>query len=202
MRKKLPANYSPWQRQAYQRDYMLENIKKVLPNDYIFFSDPDEIPNPKILKKFKLIKKYAIFLQKHYVYKFNIFNKYDTPWSGTRVCKYKNLKSIDYMRQKILIKNLRKWWRPDKEKSIQVINNGGWHFNNFFSPKEISIKLKTFAHQEFANEKFSNENTIRKKILQLQDLFGRGHKYKLVSLNKSFPEFIKKNHKLIKSFLA
>ena len=47
------------------------------------------------------------------------------------------------MRQKILIKNLRKWWRPDKEKSIQIVNNGGWHFNNLFSPKEISIKLKT-----------------------------------------------------------
>ena len=47
------------------------------------------------------------------------------------------------MRQKILIKNLRKWWRPDKEKSIQVINNGGWHFNNFFSPKSnFKINLK------------------------------------------------------------
>ena len=28
------------------------------------------------------------------------FNKYETPWEGTRVCKKKNLKSIDYMRQK------------------------------------------------------------------------------------------------------
>ena len=106
------------------------------------------------------------------------------------------------MRQKVLIKNLRKWWRPDKEKKIQVVNNGGWHFNNLFSPKEISIKLKTFAHQEFANEKFSNENVIRKKISQLQDLFDRGQKYKVVSLNNTFPEFIQKNYKLIKFFLA
>ena len=68
------------------------------------------------------------------------------------------------MRQKILIKNLHKWWRPDKEKSIQIINNGGWHFNNLFSPKEISIKLKTFAHQEFSNEKFCNISIIKKKI--------------------------------------
>lgn len=84
----------------------------------IFFSDSDEIPNPKVLENFNLEKKYGIFLQDHFVYKFNIFNKYDTPWSGTRVCKYKNLKSIDFMRQGVLIKNINKWWRPDKEKNI------------------------------------------------------------------------------------
>ena len=199
---KLPISYSPWQRQAYQRDFMLKKIKKALPNDYIFFSDPDEIPDPKVLKNFTLIKKYAIFLQKHYVYKFNIFNKYDSPWSGTRVCKYKNLKSIEYMRQKVLIKNIKKWWRPDKEKNIQVVNDSGWHFNNLFSPKEISIKLKTFAHQEFAIKKFSNVSTIRKKISKLEDLFDRNQKFEIVSLNSTFPKFIQKNKILFKKFLA
>ena len=199
---KLPSSYSPWERQAYQRDYMLKNINKAQPQDYIFFSDPDEIPNPKILKNFILKKKYAIFLQKHYIYKFNIFNKYDTPWSGTRVCKYKDLKSIDYMRQKILIKNLRKWWRPDKEKSIQIVNNGGWHFNNLFSPKEISIKLKTFAHQEFAIDDFSNPKIIQSKIKKLEDLFARKHKFKVVSIDESFPKFIKMNQNLFKKFIA
>jgi beta-1,4-mannosyl-glycoprotein beta-1,4-N-acetylglucosaminyltransferase len=202
MHDKLPSYFTPWQRQAYQRDFMLRNITIALPDDYIFFSDPDEIPNPAILKKFKLTKKYGIFLQKHYVYKFNIYNKYDTPWSGTRVCSYKNLKSIEYMRQKILIKNLHKWWRPDKEKSIQIINNGGWHFNNLFSPKEISIKLKTFAHQEFSNEKFCNISIIKKKIAKLQDVFNKGHKYKVISLNNTFPKFIQKNKKLLRFYLA
>jgi len=138
----------------------------------------------------------------HYVYKFNIFNKYDTPWSGTRVCKYKNLKSIEYMRQKVLIKNIKKWWRPDKEKNIQVVNNGGWHFNNLFSPKEISIKLKTFAHQEFAIKKFSNESTIRKKISELKDLFDRNQKFEIVPLDNTYPKFIQKNKKIFKKFLA
>ena len=40
-------------------------------------------------------------MQKCFNYKFNLFNKYESPWEGTRVCKKKNLKSIDYMRQKI-----------------------------------------------------------------------------------------------------
>lgn len=202
MLNKLPSNFTPWQRQAYQRDYILKNLKIALPDDYIFFSDPDEIPNPKTLKKFKLQKKYAIFLQKHFIYKFNIFNKYDTPWSGTRVSMYKDLKSIDFMRQKVLIKNLHKWWRPDKEKSIQIVEDGGWHFNNLFSPKEISIKLKTFAHQEFSLNKFSNPSIIKNKIQRLEDLFGRNQKFKIVSLDYSFPKFILKNKKKFKKFIA
>ena len=41
------------------------------------------------------------FFQNCFNYKFNLFNKYESPWEGTRVCRKKNLKSIDFMRQKI-----------------------------------------------------------------------------------------------------
>ena len=67
----------------------------------------------------------GIFLQKNFNYKFNLYNEYESPWEGTRVSKKKNLKSIDDLRQKILIKNLKyPFWRIDKEKSIQIINWG------------------------------------------------------------------------------
>ena len=36
---------------------MLSKIPNAKPDDYIMFSDPDEIPNPKILKNFNLKKK-------------------------------------------------------------------------------------------------------------------------------------------------
>lgn len=190
-----------WQRQAYQRDYMLSNIFYASPNDYIMFSDPDEIPNPVMLKNFDLKKKYAIFMQNHYVYKFNIQNPYEDPWQGTRVCKFKNLKSIDYMRQNISLKNLKKWWRFDKEKSVEIILNGGWHFNNIFSPKELSIKLKTFAHEEFHDDKYFNINIIKKRISQKEDLYGRKQIFNTVMLDKTFPEYILKNKKKFFKFI-
>jgi beta-1,4-mannosyl-glycoprotein beta-1,4-N-acetylglucosaminyltransferase len=119
----FPENYNSWERQAHQREYIITSLKNFNKNDYIMFSDPDEIPNPKMLKDFILEKKYGIFLQKHFVYKFNIFNHYSTPWEGTRICKLKDLQSIDFMRQKVLLKNLHKWWRPDKERNIQIIKD-------------------------------------------------------------------------------
>ena len=192
----FPNTSDPWKAQAYQREYMLENLNEANPNDYIFFSDPDEIPKPEILVNFELKKKYGIFLQDCFNYKFNLFNPFESPWEGTRVAKKKNLKSIDFMRQKVKIKNLKySFFRFDKEKDIQLFDEGGWHFNNILSPNEISIKLKTFAHTEFSGEKFTNEETIRSKILKRIDLFDRGHQYIGVELDKSFPDFIVINKK-------
>ena len=190
----FPRNTNPWENQAIQREYLLNCTDFADKDDYIFFSDPDEIPRPEILKNFELKKKYGIFLQKCFNFKFNLFNPYETPWEGTRVAKKKNLRSIDFMRQKIKSKNLKyKFFRFDIEKSIELFDNAGWHFNNILSPAEISNKLKSFAHTEFSNENFSKEEIIKSKINNHIDLFERGHKYIKVNLDNSFPEFITKN---------
>jgi len=195
-------NNTPWENQAKQRDFILKNLSFVEDNDYIFFSDPDEIPNPDLISNFNLSKKYGIFLQKCYNYKFNLFNPYETPWEGTRVSKKKDLKSIDYLRQKIKLKNLKyKFYRIDKEKNIEIFNKGGWHFNNIMDPEEISLKLKTFAHSEFSSDKFSNPDLIKKKIDNKNDLFERNHVYEQVLLDKTFPNYLTNNKEKYKKFI-
>ena len=202
MEKPFPKNNNIWKNQALQREYLLSCLNFAGPEDYIFFSDPDEIPKPEILKNFDLKKKYGIFLQKCFNYKFNLFNKYESPWEGSRVCKKKNLKSIDFMRQKIKSKNLNySLFRFDKEQSIELFKDAGWHFNNILSSKEISLKLKTFAHTEFADEKYSSIKTIEKKIKNKIDLFGRNHIYEKINLDETFPEYLKNNIKKFKKFI-
>ena len=133
-------------------------------------------------------------MQQCFNFKFNLFNKHESPWEGTRVCKKKNLKSIDFMRQKVVSKNLNyNFFRIDKEKNIQIFNNGGWHFNNILSPDQISLKLRTFAHSEFASGKFSSSEIIKKNIERKKDLFGRGHTYQKVEIDETFPEYLINN---------
>ena len=133
-------------------------------------------------------------MQDFFNYKFNLFNPFESPWEGTRVAKKKHIKSIDYLRQKIKSKNLNyKFFRLDKEKNIELFENGGWHFNNILTPKEISLKLRTFAHSEFSEKKFSDEEIIQNKIDKKIDLFNRGHNYKVVDLNKKFPKYLLEN---------
>ena len=198
----FPKSTNPWQNQAIQREYILENLNFTNEDDLIFFSDPDEIPNPSLLLNFVLKKKYGIFLQNFYNYKFNLFNPYETPWEGTKVCKKKDLNSIDFMREKIKEKNLKyKFYRIDKEKSIEIFDNGGWHFNNLMEPKIISKKLKTFAHSEYSGEEFSSIETIKKKIDEKVDLFNRGEKYNYVKIDDTFPEHLLNNLDKYKDYI-
>ncbi len=104
------------------------------------------------------------------------------------------------MRQKVKVKNLKyNFLRFDKEKNIEAIPSGGWHFNNIMNPKDISTKLKTFAHKEFSVREFSAEEIIKYKIEKKIDLFGRGHNYKAVELNEKFPSYILNNLEKFKS---
>ena len=198
----FPKNTNIWENQAIQREFLLESTNFAEPEDYIFFSDPDEIPNPEILINFELKKKYGIFMQKCFNYKFNLFNSYESPWEGPRVSKKKNLKSINFMRQKIKSKNLNyNFLRIDKEKNIQIFNDGGWHFNNILDPQEISLKLKTFAHSEFSSEEFSSPKVIKEKIEKKIDLFNRGHNYKKIEINETFPKYFLNNLEKYKKFI-
>ena len=199
----FPNEVNIWKNQAIQREFLLNSLKSFAEDDdYIFFSDPDEIPEPKMLSNFELTKKYGIIFQKCFNFKFNLFNPHETPWEGTRVCKKKNLKSIDFMRQKVKSKNLSyNFLRIDKEKNIQIFNNGGWHFNNIMDPELISLKLRTFAHSEFSEKKYSDVNIIRSKIEKKVDLFHRGHQYKKIKLDDSFPKYLVSNYEKYKSFI-
>ena len=100
------------------------------------------------------------------------------------------------MRQKILLKNLKQpFWKIYKEKSIQIIENGGWHFNSMLTPEEISIKLRTFAHTEFAKSEYSDINVIKENINKKKDLFKRNITYEKVNLDEDYPKYILDNKK-------
>lgn len=190
-----------WNNEDKQRNFLFHGIETAEEDDIILFSDSDEIPNPKKLKNLNLKKKYGIFLQNFYVGKFNIFNSYESPWEGTRVCKKKNLVSFTHLRKNILKKNIKKsFWKFYIEKDIEIIKNGGWHFNNFYDLKTISEKIKTFPHTEYNKDKFTNVDNIKKRLNNLEDIFDRGYKFKKVKIDNSYPEYILNNLKYFRKY--
>ncbi len=191
-----------WEAEKLQREKIFEGIKDANDEDIILFSDSDEIPNPELLKNFSLRKKYAIFMQKFFVYKLNIYNDYESPWEGTRACKKKYLKSFFHLRKKIVKKNLIKpFWKFYLEKNIELLENGGWHFNNLYPVETISKKLKAAPHQEFSSEKYSSIEAIEDNISNLRDLYGRNHKYQKVTIDKSYPRFFSENYRKFKDYI-
>ena len=199
---KFSKNNNPWKNQAIQREHIFKALGDLKDNDYFMFSDPDEIPNPDTLKNLNLEKKFGIFFQNIYTYKFNILNRKESPWEGTRICKKKDLKSVDWLRHKVLSKNLKyPFWRIDKEKSIQIIKDGGWHFSYLLTPEEITTKFKSLAETSWDNDKFINLEYIKKQIKEKKDLFNRGHTYEQVKINEKYPKYILQNLEKFKKWI-
>ena len=187
-----------------QMEYLFEGIKNANQDDLIIFSDEDEIPNPKNIESFNYEKhKFGLFLQNMYYYKMNILgvDEGDGNWAGSRICKKKYLKSFFKFRL-LKKKNINyPFWRFDKEKNIQLINNGGWHFTYLMKSEEIVKKIEDMAHTEFNENKFKDLKEIQYKIDNLLDPFGRDLKLKKVKIDENFPEYIRNNKNLFKDWI-
>ena len=184
--------------EQHQRNSLLKGLKKCLDNYLKIISDVDEIPDLKKLNIFNK-KKYAVFSQKMFGYKINLLNESENNWHGSKICLKKNLKSPQWLRN-LKFKEY-PFWRFDKPRNLQIIENGGWHFAYLQSPENISKKIKSFAHGEFNKDKFTNLKNIEDKINTKQDIFDRGISYKKVKIDNTFPKYIIENKEKYKDWI-
>ena len=117
-----------------------------------------------------------------------------------RICLKKRFKSPQWFRNLKFKKY--PFWRIDKIRNLQIIENGGWHFSFLQTPKNISKKIRSFAHGEFNKAEITDENNINEKINNNEDIFNRGHKLKRVDLDESFPKFILENKIKLKDWIV
>ena len=191
-------NEPSWLRENFQRNYLQEGFKNEHDNDLIMISDIDEIPNPKKIKNFNKEKKYACFVQKNFQQKLNLLNATIPNWYGTKICIKKFLKSPQWLRNIKIKKNFWKLYRPDPP---QLILDGGWHFSFLKNSKNISRKIRSYAHQEYNREEFFDIKTIDDKISQSKDILGRDFNYKKIELDNTYPEFILNNREIFNKWI-
>ena len=139
-------------RENLQRNFTYSKLKDCLDDDLILINDLDEIPN---LENFNYQNKITIFKQKMLYFKLNLIYP-GISWSGSKICKKKNFVNPQWLRN---VKT-RKYpiWRFDilfskkKYNKVQIVENGGWHFTNIKTPKDIHHKMKKFLHHfEYEN---------------------------------------------------
>ena len=172
-------------------------MKNCHDNDLVILSDVDEIPDLNKLNLFDK-KKYAVFSQKMFNYKINLLNETESDWHGSKICLKKNLKSPQWLRNLKFKKY--PFWRIDKSRNLQIIENGGWHFAYLQSTENISKKIKSFAHGEFNKPNFSNEKKIKEKINMGKDIFDRNISYRKVQIDSTFPKYIIENKEKFKKW--
>lgn len=141
--------FNAWKRENLQRNKIMDGILDADKDDWIIVSDLDEIPNLEEIN-FNTIENKLIFFEQHMIYyKFNLKLE-NFIWFGSKACKFKNLKSPQWLRD-IKTKKF-PWWRVDtmfskkKYRDIYFVKNGGWHFSYLKNPKDIEKKLKSYLH--------------------------------------------------------
>ena len=216
-KKELPEHfrYNAIKRIAFQRNTLMKAVEQLAsPNDFIFYSDNDEIPNMENFAKYKDTNDIVIFEQKLFYYKFNLlFDRIF--WYGTKAVKKKKLINFEWLRQvkpkKYNFYRLDTFFKKDKYINLKIIKNGGWHFTRVISPEEIHQKeLDAEHHDEY---RASNKNPTRIKDLidrrvidhdhiadSKNSKYGNEFKLKVISMDE-LPEYIKMNWKKYEQFL-
>jgi|TARA_B110000881_G_C18551417_1_gene504282 beta-1,4-mannosyl-glycoprotein beta-1,4-N-acetylglucosaminyltransferase len=159
-----------------QRNKILSGLEEAHNDDLILISDIDEIPNLENIKS-KIENKIILFRQKIFYYKFNLsYNS--VPWIGTKATKKINLISPQWLRD---LKNRKyPFWRLDiifdkmKYSNIQFIENGGWHFTNFRTPKELELKLNNYGHHAEFKESGLTLTDIKKMMKENKVVYDLG----------------------------
>ena len=185
--------------EQHQRNSILKGLKNCDDNDLVILSDIDEIPDLEKLNLFNK-KNYAVFSQKMFMYKINLLNIDENNWHGSKICLKKNFKSPQWLRNLKFKKY--PFWRLDKLRNIQIIDNGGWHFAYLQNPHDISKKIKSFAHGEYNKEHIANEDRIKIKLERGEDVLERGYRIKKVDIDNTFPQYIIDNKDKLKQWIV
>ena len=185
--------------EQHQRNSLTRGLKNCCDNDLIILSDVDEIPDLNKLNIFEKKKKYAVFSQKMFNYKINLLNETENNWHGSKICLKKNFKSPQWLRNLKFKKY--PFWRFDKPRNFQIIENGGWHFAYLQNTENILKKMKSFAHGEFNEPNLTNLEAINEKIIKGKDIFDREISYKKVQIDNSFPKYIVDNKEKFKEWI-
>ena len=193
-------------RENFQRNGIKKGLTNAEPGDLILVSDVDEIPNLSNLDLNEINDNIILFKQNFYYYKFNLKLE-DMPWLGTKGCKYKNLKSPQWLRN---IKDKKyPFWRLDvlfsdkKYSNIKFIDNGGWHFSNMKTPEEIEKKMRTYLHHREYDIKPLGTKKIEEMIKSKKSIYNLRADMKNEKIDgtqnlkatdgRELPEYLKKN---------
>ena len=204
--KSRKAIFNAAYRENGQRNLISKGLAAANKEDFIMISDVDEIPKLSGLNFNTLKEKIILFKQDMFYYKFNL-KLPNFIWTGTKACKKKNLVNPQWLRnikdRKYSFFRIDTFFSNTKYTSIKIINDGGWHFSNIKTPKEIEFKLRSYLHHkdfdlnplsvEQINEIIKNKQAIYDlKVDKTVNKIGNGSILEKFEFSK-LPEYIVTN---------
>lgn len=174
-------------RDFFQKECVRRPLVSCDDEDIIMISDADEIPNPEILKNLNDLdlenNRYSLN-QNMYCYYLNVFK--EPTWYGTKLSKYKNVKTLSFNEV-----------RGDEKLTIKL-PKGGWHFSFMGGEEMVRKKMLSYSAKDLAS--ISVLNSITENIKNDIDPFFRG-KLNRVDIDDTYPLYLLENIDKYENFI-
>jgi beta-1,4-mannosyl-glycoprotein beta-1,4-N-acetylglucosaminyltransferase len=201
-------------RENGQRNLITKGLDEAQNEDFILISDVDEIPKLSNVNLRAINEKIILFKQDMFYYKFNL-RLPNLIWTGTKGCRKKDFVNPQWLRnikdRKYSFFRIDTFFSKMKYISIKIISNGGWHFSNIKTPKEIEHKLRSYLHHREFDEQPLSVEEIEKIIKNKQAIYdlkvdktvnkiGNGSILEKFEINK-LPNYIQINQNYLKEWM-
>ena len=164
---------APWERENFQRNYIIQCLPDAQDHDMIIISDCDEIPKADKVKSYPHC---MAFKQKLYYYDFNMMAK--ELWDKAKILPFKELKALQESRSD--------WALHLRNGEFETIEDGGWHFAWFSGVDAILRKLDAFSHQELNH---MTKDDVLSLIKNNKDISGSVDLVE-VEIDETYPGFV------------
>lgn len=190
----LPYKNKVTPEQAWQNEYFARNegfgrVAKMLgPDDYVLLSDADEIPRAKKVWK-SPESEFAICHMPLYYYWLNC--RVNEDWKGTIRMPIHRLREMGGQAA---------FMHRNSLDGVYGISDGGWHFSYQGGAERIQNKLESFAHAEYNTQ--YHKAKIAAAISNKEDLFDRDKRFTIVTIDESYPKYIRDNLENYKEWIC
>ena len=176
-----------WVRERFQRNQIMRGLTSCKPDDIIIIEDADEIVKASILEHIEetIVDGSNAATQTLNTYYMN-WQCTNFFWAGSKILKYKFVTNPSEHR----------FHTP----ASAIIPNAGWHYNYIGGVESIKIKLRSFAHDEYAIPEVLDN--LESRLNAKKDALGRTYEYIQIEMNETnTPKYVLDNPEKFRKYM-
>lgn len=207
----FPDGMSNWGKEEYQRNALKREMSDVQPDDILIFSDLDEIPRASVVKDIiaQGIRPREIYCLSLDWYSFYLNIKIAQKWErqGPRMIRAGDLGEFYPLRRVMaptrrwgrnVMRQIKSSWRMGFWAKRILVPDAGWHLTWMGGVEAVALKGSSIPNHSSMPE---GEKTVAWADTRVKDLLADGTRYSIVSIDDSFPAFVRENPEAFEKYI-
>lgn len=207
----FPDGMSNWGREEYQRNYIINGLTDIAPDDTLILSDLDEIPRAEAVRDIvaRGIQPREVYCLSLACYSFYLNVKIKTRWErqGPRLIRARDLGDLYPLRRvlaptKGFVRNLLRQIKSSRQMKRWVrrilVHDAGWHFTWMGGNEAVALKGSSIAEHSHVPE---GEKSVDWADNRIKSVLDNDSCYELVEIDEQLPEFVRNHPELFEKYI-